>query len=209
MGQQFYHGFKDGLGPWTTRETGRGFPSSPECAKIRDGKLVLSIRPNPLRTGHIWVPPTEFMMTKGYVEARIKFRGGLGAHGSVWAQALRPYETNLDHEVDVVENFGNPKVAHQGIWTQDDGDPEPDQVVHGAWRGDMTQWNVYGCEMTPTGYIFTVNDIAVLATTAYVSTNPKYLIASLLISDWEFAKYGEGNTWQQKTLVDWVRVSDI
>lgn len=209
MGQQFFHGFKDGLGPWQNRETGRGIPSGLDCAKVKDGYLVLSVKNNPLRTGHIWVPPTEFTVTEGYVETRMKFRGDPGAHGSVWLQALQPYATNQDHEVDVVENFGNAKVAHQGIWTQDDSDPEPDQVVHAAWRGDMTDWNVYGCEMTATGYIFTVNDVAVLATTHYTSTRPKFLIASLLISDWEFAKYGEGNTWRQKTLVDWVRVSDV
>lgn len=209
MGIQFFHGFKDGLGPWVSRDTVRSFPTGLDCANVRDGKLVLGVKSNPLRTGHLWVPPDEFQVTEGYVEARMKFRGPPGAHGSVWAQSLQPYGDQNDHEVDVVENFGNTKTAHHGIWTQTDTDPEPEQVLHGVWRGNTREWQVYGCYMTSDGYVFTVNGEEISATPAYTSIKPKYLVASLLISDWEYTKYGQGNTWEQKVWVDWVRVSDV
>lgn len=210
MGTQFYHGFKTGLGPFVPRDTpGRTFPTGLDCAKVRDGKLVLSIKANPLRTGHLWVPPDEFQVVEGYVEARMKFRGPPGAHGSVWLQALQPYATEDDHEIDVVENFGSLKVAHQGIWTQADTDPEPEQVHHSAWRGNTREWQVYGCAMTSDGYVFTVNGVEISASVAYTATKPKYLVASMLISDWEYTRYGQGNTWEQKAWVDWIRVSDV
>ena len=210
MGTEFYHGFKTGLGPFVLRDTSREIPESLDCANVRNGKVVLNIKKNPLRTAHLWVPAEEFTVTEGFVEFRMKFRGGPGAHGSGWLQGLSPHlDPRLNHEVDVVENFGSPKVAHHGIWTEDDEDITLDQVVHGSWRGDMTEWNVFGCEMSKTGYTFTVNDVAVTATTAYVSDNPKYLILSMLISSWEIIRFGEGNPYDQQAHCDWVRVSSL
>lgn len=209
MARQFYWGFKNGLGPWVNRETSRDIPTGLDCANVVDGKLVLRIKSNPLRTGHIWVPPDVFQTTTGFIEARMKFRAPKGSHGSVWAQALQPYATRDDHEVDVVENFGNPLVAHHGIWTQDDYDPEPDQVLHGTWRGDMSNYNVYGCEMRADGYTFTVNDKVITSTTQYASTLPKYLVASQLISEWELKFFNADDIRRHRTLVDWVQVTDL
>ena len=209
MGVQFFHSFKDDLGPFVHRNTARRIPTGIDCAVVKHGRVGLRVKQKPLRTGHIWVPPEEFTVTEGLVEFRMKFRGGPGAHGAGWLQdQVAPYADRTRHEIDVVENFGNPKVLHQGIWTQDDADPEPDQVVHAAWKGDAISYNVFGVDMRSDGYTFTVNDEAVLATSQYTSTQPKVLIASMLISDWEFEKYGVNNAWDQMAILDWVRVSD-
>lgn len=209
MSTLFYHGFKNGLGPWVPRHVGRTTPTGDDCSVVRNGAAVLTIKRDPLRTGHIWVPPSEFQVTEGFVEFRMKFSGGSGAHGAGWLQDLQPYENDDAHEIDVVENFGNPKVAHHGIWTQDDADSELEQVLHGIWKGDMTKWHVYGCEMSEFGYTFTIDDVAWTQTVAYTSVRPKYLVASLLISGWEATKYGENNPYDQKTRIDWVRVSSL
>lgn len=210
MGTQFFHDFKDGLGPWQHRHTLRAIQTGEDCTKLRYGNAILGVKQDPLRTGHIWVPPEVFTVTEGFVEFRMRFGGPPGAHGAGWLQDLQPYRNEDAHEIDVVEDFGNHSVAHHAIWTQIDDDPQPEKVLAGKWRVDMTQWNVFGCAMNEFGYTFTVNDREITSSSnLYTSVRPKVLILSVLISDWELLRYGFGNGYNQKARCDWVKVSDL
>lgn len=211
MGTQFFHDFKDGLGPWQHRHTLRAIQTGEDCTKLRYGNAILSVKKDPLRTGHIWVPPEVFTVTEGLVEFRMRFDGPPGAHGAGWCQNRRkPYGSPDAHEIDIVEYFGNPNVAHHAIWAQVDDDPEPEKIHAGKWRIDMTKWNVFGCEMSRFGYTFAINDTQISSTSPiYASVQEKVLILSQLISDWELLKYGLGNAYRQKARCDWVKVSDL
>ena len=209
MGIQFYHGFKTSLGPFTHRETYRSIPTGRDCSRIVHGYVSIGIKKDPLRTGHLWCPPEDFQVTEGYIETRARFRGHPGAHGAVWLQDLLPYYDADRHEVDIVEYFGNHFRVHQGIWTETDGDPEPEQVLHSTVKIFPMDWHIYGCEMRKDGYTFTVDGNETISTNYYGSNHPKYLVLSMLISPWELARYGYGNKWGQRAHVDWIRVTDL
>ena len=137
------------MGPWETRPLPDGaqdLPASDACARTWDGKLVLSIRDNPLRTGHVWLPPSTLTLTYGVARARMRFPGGRGFHSCFWLQDVVPYETPEAHEVDIAEHFGAPKI-HQTVHWVDEGKRQN----HHAVLVDPKQWHVYEVNVGSTG----------------------------------------------------------
>lgn len=204
MALLFRHGFRT-MGPWKTRpvppESGHITPAE-DCARISaSGVLRLGIRQNPLRSGHIWVPPEVFTVTYGSVEARMRFYGPLGAHSCFWLQAVPPYATPEHHEVDIAEHFGNPMVVHNNVhWVEG----VKMQEHHGN-RVLARDWHVYGVEIKPGGYRFYIDDKFVYATDVIAPAVEKTLILSFLSDDWERPNLDSDLT-KYRTAVDFVRV---
>lgn len=208
----FFHDFKDGMGPWVPRHVTQDTPTGDDCAHVNDrGQLVLRVRRNPLRVGHVWVPPDVFQFTTGYLEARVKFGAPPGSHGAVWAQGVETYATPDDYEVDVVEHFGVPEGrredrVHSGLWQQIPGVGAV-QRAHAAPRLDTSEWHTYGCNMAPEGFTWTIDGNEEAVTTEYHATRPKFLILSMLVDRWERPQLDLGRLDEHKMRVQWVRVS--
>jgi hypothetical protein len=203
--EEFYHGFKTGLGPFKHRHSGRTIPTGEDCAPVIDGRLVLQIRNIPLRTGHIYLPMETFNITTGVVEARMRFMGPRGGHAALWLQPEIPYLNEHAHEVDIVENFGNPNNAQQAIWAQTDTDPEPDKIFASSMRLDATKFHIYSVRMEFDRYEFFIDDYPVASTLAYGSSVPKGIILSYLISPFEQPRLLWDDLQKYKCYVDWVR----
>jgi hypothetical protein len=195
------HGFRDGLGPFEHRPVtaGQDLPTDPDCAVVRDGRLRLRVRDNPLRTGMVHAPSWEF--THGFLEARLRFQGPFGAHGAGW---LRPASTDA-HEVDYAEHFGGRNVQHV-VWAGPDW-RTPTRVFHAGTPVD-DGWHVYGIDAHESGYTFTMDDTTV-ARTDFGPTGPMVPVFSVLSDEWERRDTGGLLPHPAKDyglLVDWVRL---
>jgi beta-glucanase (GH16 family) len=193
------------MGPWVPRHVQQDTPTGDDCAKVVKGQCILRLRDEPLRVGHLWVPPERYQFTTGYLQARIKFGAPPGAHGALWAQSLNTYVTPEDHEVDVVENFGNPQKVQCGFWRQE-ADGTKVQPMHDGVRLDATAWHVYGCDVREDSYTWTVDGKVVARFGAYGSDRPKFLVLSLLVDAWERPLLDMSLPHRMR--VDWVRVTD-
>lgn len=160
-------------------------PAADDCAVVSNGSLVLRVKDNPLRSGHVWVPPERLTVGYGLVRARLRFKGVQGAHGCLWLQDIEPYAQPDHHEVDVAECFGVNKVHHTVHW-QDNGP----HAEHYSTEREVSKWAWYEVEVRPEGYTFRVNGVDVAHTVVGDSGRPKALILSLLSDDWERERYG-------------------
>jgi beta-glucanase (GH16 family) len=209
----FEHRFSDGMGPWVPRHVAQDTPTGDDCGRVNNqGRLVLRVRRNPLRVGHVWVPPDVFQFTTGYLEARVKFGAPPGSHGAVWAQGVETYATPKDYEVDVAEHFGVPvgrrDRVHAGLWHRRSSEvPELEQPFHVATPVDTTEWHTYGCDMQPDSFIWTIDGREVADTRQHYATRPKFLILSMLVDQWERPQLDLARLDEHKMRVQWVRVS--
>lgn len=199
------YGFSGDLSPWVTRPLPDGaqdLPASPDCAVVRNGRLMLMMRNGPLRTGHVWIPPERLTVTYGTVRARMKFPSPVGAHSCLWLQDVVPYATPEHHEVDIAEHFGTNRIHSTVHWT--DGQTFQEHFSSTRVAAD---WAVYECEIRPTGYTFRINGRVVGRTRVVAFPRPKTLILSLLSDEWERDRYGLSPLHLYRTYIDWVEVN--
>lgn len=204
----FNHSFKNGMGPFITRSVaGHDTPSSDDCARIVDGVLELSVLDNPLRTGHVFVPPEVFNFTHGEIQFRLRFPAPRGAHSSGWLQATQPYLTPEHHEVDVAEHFGHEENVYHSIWT---GPQPPIQIYKKSARLTPAKWNVYSVDCRRGGYKFKINGVEVgrslTKNGGYGSSVPKMIILSILVDEWEKLILDRLRLDEYYLQADWVRV---
>jgi beta-glucanase (GH16 family) len=192
------------MAPWVTRPlfpNSQDLPASDDCARVWDRRLVLSMKDNPLRTGHVWVPPEVLTVTYGTVKARMRFPAPVGAHSCLWLQSVTPYATPDDHEVDIAEHFGTNKIHHTVHWVNGVGGKMKD---HGATKVVADRWHVYSVDIEPSGYTFKVDGEVVHESVVAAPPRPKVVVLSLLSDDWERDRYGLSDVRDYKTYIDWV-----
>jgi beta-glucanase (GH16 family) len=197
-----------------------------EGVDIIDGKLNLSIVPNPNEPGkyicgHIGTQQS-FQFTYGYVEARIKVHPYPGAHCSLWLQGDGGYLPG-NTEIDVMEFFGAKNPArrigtdvHQNLYMGIDGKATNvfhDSVNDVAWWGPnyptkrwSNQWVRYGCLWEESGYKFYINDHLVHETNDGLTAKPKFVVLSMISRDYEVVKLNSATLSEQRMLTDWVKV---
>lgn len=193
------------------------------AVSVQGGRLRLRVVPlhnERFAIGHIGTRPnknaTGFQFTYGLVEARMRFQPYSGSHSALWAQSRIPYTVNRP-ELDVAEYSGvrnpdrkRPTNLWHNVFYRDDNlgpllksqDPTPDTRAN-RWSDDF---HVYGMEWTALGYTFLVDGQVVSTALVGLSTEPKYLVLSHLVADYERAHFNYDNIRSYKLVVDWVRV---
>jgi beta-glucanase (GH16 family) len=192
--------------PWVTRPLfpdSQDLPASDDAVRVWENMLVLTMRDNPLRTAHVWLPPDVLTVTYGTVRARMRFASPVGAHSCLWLQDVEPYAQPDHHEVDIAEHFGTNRIHHTVHWVNQVGGKMRE---HHATKVVADRWHVYGVNIKPSGYTFTVDGEAVAKTDIAAPARPKALILSLLSDDWERERYGLSDVRDYRTYIDWVEV---
>lgn len=204
----FNHNFKNGLGPFITRFVdGHDTPASSDCLDIVDGVLEMRLLDNPLRTGHVYVPPEVFNFTEGEIQFKMRFPAPPGVHCAGWLQATSPYKTPEHHEVDVCEHFGDEQNVYHNIYT---GPLPPIKAYQKSARLTPAKWNIYSADCRRGGYVFKINGVEVGRTKVkdggYGSTTPKMIILSMLCDSWEKQRLDMMRLSEYFCQVAWVRV---
>lgn len=194
----FHEDFSGDLSQWYHR--GGDSAGSPDCVSLRKGRAVLRVKP-PLEANI----GTNFSFTYGYVEARMRFPATrIGSHGALWIQDVTPNELG-GAEVDIAENFGRPdKIWHNVYWrdAQTQWPLAPLEVKKNT-EVTATDWHIYGCQWSLTGYVFTIDEQAVARIRSGHSDSPKQVVLSMLTDTWETPTPPFGDYRMQ---VDWVKV---
>ena len=165
--------------------------------------------------GHIGTQGA-FSFKYGFAAARIKFQKSRGQHGAFWMQPAASVEGATDPrltgaEIDVIEYFGD-KHPEGGLTSFVYSKNSKGQGVKtGSWIKDSTSfltnkrdgwsknYHVFSVEWTPRVYIFRIDGQETYRTKVGVSGQPQYPILSMLASDYEISKIGNG---QQAPPVD-------
>jgi len=206
--------------------------ATPAMSSVKDGKLQLGVAvANAARTakakaaavklgadpanpcpygafdnGHV---STEGKVTfrYGLVAVRMKFPAAQGQHGAAWLQSVAG---GVD-EIDFLESFGLGKgIQYKLHLYQPDGTKISSggyiksipEVKTAAW---WDQYHVVTLEWTQNQYIFTVDGKETFRTSEGISQTDKFLILSLLTSDWELPAMNAKGL-PDSMPVDWVRV---
>lgn len=218
-------------GRWSLRgdfyTTGRTHAKADWSAvRVADGKLSLRVLDDPARgpgywlTGHIG---TEFSARwsdrPAYFEASIKFQPLNGSHGAFWT--LTPIAPGSPGdslpETDIAEYFGVAKpwlddptrMDHHLYWRAADGSTAG---VHGSTMGSAgvpwsREFHQFGALRTQSGcWQFYIDDRYVEQLCSPLEVEPKYLVLSLLVKDFELDKVQADKLSQYVMKVDWVRV---
>lgn len=149
----------------------------------------------------------KFSFRYGTVAARVKFPSSPGQHASVW---LQPVDGSLG-EVDIVETFGLGWQFQHKLYYKGSGGKTlqaggyvktvPEVKSSGWWD----EYHVVSVDWTRGGYVFRVDGVETYRTTKGANAGPKFLILSLLASDWELSRMKQANLPTSLT-VDWVKV---
>lgn len=206
--------------------------STPKMLSLKDGNLLVGVRKadakrtavakaaaiklgapasNPCPhgaydNGHVSTQD-KLSFTYGVVAVRMKMPALVGEHGAAWLQS---YEA-AGGELDFLESFGLGKGIQYKIHVRDAAGKVISSggyirsipaVKTAAW---WDQYHIGSLEWTKDEYIFRVDGQEVFRTSKGVSSTQKYLILSLLTSDWELPSLGAGKlpSWMA---VDWVRI---
>lgn len=207
--------------------------SQVSMVKVRDGRLVASVdevsgsrartvRANAARAGGVktskacpdgvydnGMVSTEgrYSFQYGLVAARVKFPASAGQHASVWLQSIG----GRGSEVDFIETFGlGWEFQHKIHYKNSAGKARQaggyvktvPEVKTAAW---WDEYHVVSVEWTPKAYIFRVDGVETFRTSKGASDARKFLIISLLTSDWELSRM-DVDKLPTSTSVDWVRV---
>lgn len=200
----------------------RACDSTGEILKVK--AIVDPDNPSKYLNCHVGTQST-YNFTGGWAAARVKFHKYPGSHSAFWLQAKTGYKPN-NAEVDVAEYFGSadPGAAtgtplQQNVyydWT-DDGVSNikcecykvNDIAEFGAGSG-YKWWNsyhVYSVRWIPgEGYMLYIDDHKVRKITAGISSNPEFLVLSMLTRDYEVGKMRNDKISSYSMDVDWVRV---
>ena len=130
---------------------------------------------------------TKATFTYGTFAVRMKFPYQRGMHASAWLQ--NPGGTDI--EIDFIETFGYKSKGIQNILhpKSEAGErldvggyvPVPGSETREWWD----EYHVASVEWSPEGYVFRMDGVETLRTSEAKSSSPKFLILSLLSSDYE------------------------
>lgn len=200
---------------WTTRHTPTpDLPAGEFAPTYRDGRLVLRLRKRDV-DGQPTVHTSHLATTQafqfGRFEARMRFRGPRGAHSAFWLQDEVPNQLG-GAEVDVIEHFGDDRVLWHNVYWRTPETMWPAKPT--PWRRstkavDPREWHVYGLDWHPDRYVFTIDGEVSAVGGSGLSAMPKIMIVSLLSSTYEHDELQRDNLDVYRTLVDWVRVSEL
>jgi hypothetical protein len=214
---------------WRLRTVARnsvGAESSFSAVSVHDGAVHLKSIKTPggfvhasIGTSETHATDASFFMEKGFVEARVKFNGWHGAHGSVWLAPQTDYELG-QAEVDVVEFFGvhTPKRKsginfHQNVYYRVPGqgigefsalkpDPTPNSTQMGF---DPLGWNRFKVRIQPDKFTFYINGKISYIAEGFFPLRFKYLCLSMLTKfDVEVEAMSHGHA-PPTMSVDWIR----
>jgi hypothetical protein len=205
-----------------------GAESNPDSVKVHDGAVHLrsvlledgSIHHASIGTSeaHLTAPGT-FFLERGFVEARVKFNGFHGGHGSVWLAPQTDYEAG-QAEIDIVEVFGahSPRRKsginfHQNVYFRLPGqgigefealkpDPQPNSTKMGF---DPTGWNRFKVRLQRDKFTLYINGKISYVAEGMFPPMFKYLCLSMLTKfEVEVEALGHGH--EPPTMsVDWIR----
>jgi len=192
-------------GKWTASVgPRRGYQMTPDSAQVNAGLLTITTYTDASGTHHSGFLTTEghYAMTRGYLEARIKFQDAPGEWCAFWLYSPTngvplgdPATAGV--EIDAVEH----RVTDQGGWTalRDmvamnlnwDGygaNMKNAQKVTALPNGAPVQgaWHTYGVLWTTTGYTFYVDGVELWSSTQAVSAAPESIQLTCEV---------EGGTW--------------
>ncbi len=146
--------------------------------------------------------------TRGVFAARVKFQAPQGMHGGFWMQ------TPGSPEIDIAEYFGDGRsdgglasFLHPNKGGSSVGGIQRTAktlLTHGR-NTPSTGYHVYSVERTASSYIFRVDGVPTLRTSALRSNDPHFIMLSLLASDWELTKLNRSKLSSAYMDVDWVR----
>lgn len=144
--------------------------------------------------------------TYGLVAARVKFPPQQGQHACAWLQSA----DGSGDEVDFAETFGLGKGIQYKLYHYTDGklDGRGSYITSIPAVKDPAWWSAYhivSLEWTSQAYRITVDGQEVLKATDHVASSDKYLILSLLTSDWELNRLKSSDL-PTSMKVDWVRI---
>jgi len=212
---------------WSTRGTAYlpgnsdSVRADPSAAVVQDGRLKLRVLHDPdgqtsdsYLTGHIGTKG-KFEFTYGWAAARMKFHELKGAHGCFWLQTTTDYLPG-QAEIDVAEFFGddptyknplrNDRVWHSVYWRDHIDQVELGMMNAQTYVGDAQDWHTYAVQWYPEGYDFWVDGIYSHTLTGGLSDQPKFLVLSMLVRNWELDDISGQSLDSYETQVEWVRV---
>lgn len=149
--------------------------------------------------------------TYGVFAARMRVQAPRGMHSSFWLQS------DGTPEIDTIEYFGDGRtdggIAHflhphpsTGLSKVGGINARSASYFRGLGTTPSAGYHVYSVERTSGVYIFRINGVEVMRTSALRSTDRHYLVLSLLASDWEIAQMDQTRLSEATIDVDWVRV---
>lgn len=210
---------------WTIRGTKHGSGSThavgdeSACSESGDGTIQVKTIKDPNTPGdwlncHIGTQD-HFTFTQGWAAARVKFQHYSGGLSGFWMQGTGGYQPGWA-EVDIAERDGggtrSNKIDNTVYWDWSGGggaNMQQDQVFTSEAQAGIgvddwwQKYHVVSVRWTPTQYMFYVDDVKVYTTTNGISSNPEFLILSMLNRDWNLDQMtGTGRT----MYVDWVQV---
>jgi beta-glucanase (GH16 family) len=148
----------------------------------------------------------------GVFAARVKFQAPQGMHGAFWLQS------NGTPEIDVAEYFGNGR-ADGGLASYLHSKPNAkgkmtsvggvlksaDKIVNRGSGTAASRYHVYSVEWTKAGYVFRIDGKVTLRSKRLRSTDPHFMVLSLISSDWEMSQLKKSQLSKAYVDVDWVR----
>jgi beta-glucanase (GH16 family) len=213
--QEEFNRYRDDV--WSTRQPATTFSKpDPDCVRVVDSKLVLTVREDPdnpghYLTGHIGTQGKREFDAYGYFEAKVKFPTEPGVLSAFWLQTTEDYIPGQS-EIDVVENYGN-RTVHHTIWFRDPGQligqfhqPAPHIDTDLGYRDAQAEFHRYGVLWEPDGYTFFVDDQPVGRLTEGLSARPKFLVLSMKVPDYLLDRLDPALIAAQRVRVKWVRV---
>jgi beta-glucanase (GH16 family) len=205
-----------------------GAESSARMVSVSDSQLHLRVVPvaaksflhASIATGEVR-QPCDFIISRGYVEARVKFNSFHGAHGAVWLAPATDYEPG-QAELDFGEYFG----AHSP--NRKSGTKVLQNVYHrlpGQNAGEFTEmkydfnsndlghrwddWNTYKVRIQEDKFTFYINGKITAVAEGDFPILPKFLCISLLTKfDFEVEALTQHNHELPTMAVDWIRAWD-
>lgn len=201
----------------------------PRMAFVSNGTLKLQVRRDVSRKPNVTKACPDGQWLNGMIgtdaaprfqygkfSARIKFHAPKGAHGAFWLQSPGT-------EIDTIEYFGRPKSPGGGLRSYvhrprtvngrttfiTSGGPikaSRVQQIMGKRAYASDRFHTYSVVWTPRAYIFSIDGKETLRVTSAVSSQPVYLILSLLTSYYELPALKRNKRFPLTMQVDWVKV---
>ena len=208
--------------------------SYPSMVKVKGGVLSLSVaRASAVRTRQVRAEAARETGTKtskacrygvydngmistegrstfryGTFAVRMKFPHQRGMHAAAWMQT----PGGKDVEIDFIETFGHGSKGLQNMLHPKSAKGERLDVgdyvnnVPGVQSREWwDQYHVATVEWSPKGYVFRIDGVETFRTSKATSNKPKFLVLSLLSSDYETDRLSPSQL-PASLKVDWVRI---
>ena len=216
---------------WQTRgktysESSHAAKASDDCFAIEDGKMTLSVmegeREGTFLTGHVGTgevnDTARFAFTWGWAAAKVQVHPLWGATTGFWLQSQTGYAVGAG-EVDIMEWGGKKNLTGKGgnfrssVWYNDGTGNvvQSRQVVTPAVDLNLdpsVKPVIASVYWHPSFYDFWINGRRAGRVTQGLSTQPKFLVCSILVRDFQLDDIIEnlGKISTYKAQFDWVRV---